>query len=934
MYPDPPLEERIDFTAVLAAELARILVWRGNRKVPGGDVPLDPAQPLATADHMKLVGLALSGGGIRSATFNLGVLQALAKLKILRHVDYLSTVSGGGYIGGWLSAMIHRAKHGIDEVEAGLDPDQATANALPQKAIARLRAFSNYLTPKVSLLSADTWSLWAIWSRNTLLNLTTLIAGTAALVLLARAFGMTGLTGFHGSDLDRLAWFSYIFLTATAASFGLNLAGKGPARWRNDKWVQILVVCPALIAAFLITGRIFASDIRDVVWTGLIISVLFGLLQVLSGFPRCFLAQHDNRAAVLLDGLLQVGVALASGYATAWMFYGLAMLMDGWLGHIYSPWLLLTVGPPSVIGVLSLGVVLNVGLMGRDIPDDIREWIGRLGAWATIYSLGWLLVFGAAIGGPGLLKFVGDWAGAWVKSIVTAAWVATTVGSLLAGKSANTGAGDPDKTNSPATTLKLLATVGPYVFMAGFVVAIALGTHELVKYSEYKAPRPAVSADPGRSGVWDVYWREMQSQRRSTVARTLWRDGRLDFKGDWYAGLLDLALLSGAIAVLMSWRVDINEFSLHHFYKNRIVRCYMGSSREQGERDPNPFTRFDYRDDLRLNKLDSPEFSGPFPIINATLNLSSGRNLAWQERKGASFIFTPVFSGYDTGLDDSGTSANRQMRVGTKLDNAYWPTWAVAKSTDGGIMLGTSVAISGAAASPNQGYHTSTAIAFLMTVFNVRLGWWLGNPAQSKADWSSPAFGLPYTVMELFGTTDATSDFVNLSDGGHFDNMGLYELVRRRCRYIVVCDAEQDETLSFGGLATAIRMCRTDFGVEIEIQKLSAIERNPDNFPESFSGNHFAIGTIHYPNGPHGTLIYVKSSITGDEPADVIGYHKRVPLFPHESTADQWFDESQFESYRRLGMHIGEKVFSSGNAAIGDGKDAFFTGLDAFVEGQ
>ena len=137
MYPDPPLEERIDFTAVLAAELARILVWRGNRKVPGGDVPLDPAQPLATADHMKLVGLALSGGGIRSATFNLGVLQALAKLKILRHVDYLSTVSGGGYIGGWLSAMIHRAKHGIDEVEAGLDPDQATANALPQKEIGR-----------------------------------------------------------------------------------------------------------------------------------------------------------------------------------------------------------------------------------------------------------------------------------------------------------------------------------------------------------------------------------------------------------------------------------------------------------------------------------------------------------------------------------------------------------------------------------------------------------------------------------------------------------------------------------------------------------------------------------------------------------------------------------------------------------------------------
>jgi len=943
MYPDPPLEERKDFTAVLAAELARILIWRGNRKVPGGDVPLDPAQPLATADAMRLVGLAFSGGGIRSATFNLGILQALAKLKVLRHVDYLSTVSGGGYIGGWLNAMIYRAKHGIDDVEAGLDPDQATGSALPQKAIARLRAFSNYLTPKVSLLSADTWSLWAIWSRNTLLNLVTLIAGTAALVLLARAFGMTGLSGFHGSALDRLAWFSYLFLSASAVSIGLNLAGKGPAKWRNDKWVQILVVCPALVAAFLITGRIFARDIRDVLWTGLIISVLYGLLQVLSGFPRCFLAQHDNRAAVLLDGLLQVGVALASGYATAWMFYGLAMLMDGWLGHIYSPWLLLTVGPPGVVGVLSLGVVLNVGLMGRDIPDDIREWIGRLGAWATIYSLGWLLVFGAAIGGPGLLKFAGVSAGTWAKSTITGAWVATTIGSLLAGNSAKTGSAAPDQTDVSATALKLLASVGPYVFMAGFVLAIALGTHELVKYSEYKAPRTAVSADPGPPGVWGVYWREMQSQRQSTVVGTLWRDGRLDFKGDWYAGLLDLALLNAVIAVLMSWRVDINEFSLHHFYKNRIVRCYLGSSREQRERNPNPFTRFDDGDDLRLNKLDSPEFSGPFPIINATLNLSSGRNLAWQERKGASFIFTPVFSGYDTGLDDSGTSANRQMRVGIDVKNGYWPTWAVAKTKlppsvsgtkYGGIMLGTSVAISGAAASPNQGYHTSTAIAFLMTVFNVRLGWWLGNPAQSKPDWSSPAFGLPYTVMELFGSTDATSDFVNLSDGGHFDNMGLYELVRRRCRYIIVCDAEQDETLSFGGLATAVRMCRTDFGVEIDIKKLTEIARKPDNTPESFSGNHFAIGTIHYPDGPDGRLIYVKSSLTGDEPADVLGYHKRVPLFPHESTADQWFDESQFESYRRLGMHIGEKVFSSGNASIGDGKDAFFTALDASVEGQ
>ena len=100
--------------------------------------------------------MAFSGGGIRSATFNLGVLQALAKLEILRYVDYLSTVSGGGYIGGWLAGMTHRLAGGIQAVEDGLDPDQANRDNLPQKAIAHLRAYSNYLTPKVSALSADT----------------------------------------------------------------------------------------------------------------------------------------------------------------------------------------------------------------------------------------------------------------------------------------------------------------------------------------------------------------------------------------------------------------------------------------------------------------------------------------------------------------------------------------------------------------------------------------------------------------------------------------------------------------------------------------------------------------------------------------------------------------------------------------------------------
>ena len=136
-----------------------------------------------------------------------------------------------------------------------------------------------------------------------------------------------------------------------------------------------------------------------------------------------------------------------------------------------------------------------------------------------------------------------------------------------------------------------------------------------------------------------------------------------------------------------------------------------------------------------------------------------------------------------------------------------------------GIGLGTAVAISGAAASPNMGHQSSPPAAFLMTMFNARLGWWMGNP-RDKYNWlrSSPRRGLLYLLNELFSLTNDRTHFVNLSDGGHFENLGIYELIRRRCRYIIACDAEQDESLTFSGLGNAIRKCRIDFGAEISVR--------------------------------------------------------------------------------------------------------------------
>jgi len=214
------------------------------------------------------------------------------------------------------------------------------------------------------------------------------------------------------------------------------------------------------------------------------------------------------------------------------------------------------------------------------------------------------------------------------------------------------------------------------------------------------------------------------------------------------------------------------------------------------------------------------------------------------------------------------------------------------------------MAISGAAANPNMGSYTSAPVAFLLTVFNVRLGQWLGNP-RHKDTWrcATPAWGLRCLLNELFaGTTDEAS-YVHLSDGGHFENMALYEMVKRRCGLIVLCDAEADEKYEYQGLGNAIRKCRIDLGIDIDLD-VKDITPEKDGEP---SKKHCAVGTIHYEHAdlkaPAGKIVYFKASLTGNESTDVQNYRATHHSFPHESTIDQWFSESQFEAYRKLGYH-------------------------------
>jgi len=167
-------------------------------------------------------------------------------------------------------------------------------------------------------------------------------------------------------------------------------------------------------------------------------------------------------------------------------------------------------------------------------------------------------------------------------------------------------------------------------------------------------------------------------------------------------------------------------------------------------------------------------------------------------------------------------------------------------------------------------------------------------------------------LREMCSKLDEKHRWVNLSDGGHIENLATTELLRRRCKYIFIGDGEADPDLHFNGLATLIRFARIDLGIEIDID-VEPLTLDEDGC----SGVHFAVGRITYPASREGGeeetgyLVYLKSSFTGDEDAVIKEYRHRNPTFPHQSTADQFFDEGQFEAYRALGQHIAEQVFAA-----------------------
>ncbi len=898
---------------------------------PPADLRIRPAAEsdvIRRAHDLNLAGLAFSGGGIRSATFNLGILQALAENKLLRDFDYLSTVSGGGYIGGWFSKWLKEEivhEHGdIRTLEAKLTPGSKAA-PVPDEPdqIKCLRQYSNYLTPKTGMFSADTWSVIATYLRNTMLNLSILVALMAAFLVLPR--GLTWLVHVHRQQhgmmfllIGLVVFLWVVYFIALSISLTPDPASKSTIFSQTQGSIIRLIVVPLMVAGFAgsiglweamgdvkVEWNKFVEELNhpsdrttfEFLWSERLHVFEFALLpgivyflvwlagwataQYRSGLPKHATVKWKNLGKEGLGHLLFAILALGLGsylvlLSLAWIStFTAGSALANHDSHLVS------LGMPFLLCLFGVTMILLVGLIGRLYTDGSREWWSRQGGWAIILVLGWMGLFVVAFYVPPTLFWINAHAPAWGAGTIASTWLGTTVAGVLAGAGKATGKREDSR------WIELITQLAPYVFTLGILTAVATLVH-------------FVSVPTGTQGM---------SLGRVDLAQYIDRYLN-DVEASDPGHLLIVMTSFLVVGLLLAWRVDINKFSLYMMYRNRLVRAYLGASSKK--RRPHPFTAFDPKDDPRFEdflKPDGTNVQKPYHIVNTTLNLVKGEELAWQTRKASGFVFTPAFCGYEMPSMPSvgGPTARQHAARGCFRPTArFGAKHTRVDDEDAGTKLGMAMAVSGAAVSPSMGYHSSPPLAFLMTIFNVRLGRWCPNPRSPKR-WqdSGPRVGLFCLIAELFGLTDANADFIYLSDGGHFENLGLYELVRRRCRLIVIIDAGADGAMNFADLGNAIRKCYTDLRIEVDID-VGSIDREPT---AEFSKAHCVAGKILYGkvdrDAPDGTLLYIKPSLTGKELADVLNYRKTDPSFPHQGTVDQWFDETQFESYRSLGYHIG-----------------------------
>lgn len=392
---------------------------------------------------------------------------------------------------------------------------------------------------------------------------------------------------------------------------------------------------------------------------------------------------------------------------------------------------------------------------------------------------------------------------------------------------------------------------------------------------------------------------------------TLWVSVKLglgapDGQGDWPAKTV------AAVAIIWTawslYGVNMNTLALHRYYRARLCECYLAvpsvpqlswwgklRARIWEGYVPTASTESNFGTVQQI-KLSTIGTSGaaPYHLLNAIVNLPASKNRNLRGRAGDFFIMSREFCGSPT----TGYVETRRL-----------------EAADPRFDLGTAMAISAAAANTNMGWRTSGVLGslrFIMTLLNVRLGYWLPNYrlAQAKGDTDvgpipNKNIGSPYLLAEMSGRIQENMNHLNLSDGGHIENLGVYELLRRKCKYIISIDGGANRDVVGGDLQLLERYASIDFGIRMEYD---LTELQP--YGEGLCKAAAILVKIFYSDGTRGWMIYLRPSITGLESAYILDHWKLSPPFPYDSILNQIFVEEKFEGYRSLGESSMRSLFS------------------------
>jgi hypothetical protein len=852
--------------------------------------PGAPLEPAPAGERFE--GLALSGGGIRSATFSLGVLQALAETRRVRKVaepgqppasfrdsmlarfDYLSTVSGGGFIGSFLVGLFVPGRLFSAKPVEKQAKDEDTAENAANRALAVLGS------GPPERIRADT-----VENMETRLH-----APLAWLRENGRYLVPTGSGDFvYAAGMGLRNWVSLHVVIGVALLLALTLLAALRGVVLGQSWNSVLDLECLLLdnaldglarlsdAAAACVSKCPAPSLSGVIWWSSLFPLALAplLLWVLpTGIAFWTTSRRANGISYPFNRSMW-GMTLAAA-----VFAGMAWCRAGGSDDLRPVWLGLAL-------LTLLGVVLHMVLAvfqpsARKQAVLLTRWLGAgLVATAVLLLLGVVETLGNTL---------------YLLTIQHLAWLPSLPAALAAALAwAGKKIGASGKGAAPGWMQKMpLTTLGGFV---GLAVLLLIAT----------------------VWAWGVQWLAWRGATPSVGAMS----GAAHLK----------LLLAQAVAWLLlavgvgQFPAFINLSSLQSFYAARLIRTYLGAS--NGERFDGDPGKLSAAEPLPGDNLPFTELYGekklktwaPLHLVNVTLNktIDPAEQLVQRDRKGQPMAVMP----YGFGID--GTRNLFKPAGGNFPLN---PT----------MHLGDWVGTSGAAFSTGIGRETTLGMSLLMGAANVRLGvWWASGVHEQKPPawwrlhaWAGRGLGALFRTQTYLGY-EFTARFYGLrrrwqylSDGGHFENTALYELLRgwRKVGFILASDNSADPDYRFDDLANLIRLARIDLRTEVSVvADFGASTLLPHVFGTTtqFSAdgskpNPAALllkaQSLDDAKAPPCWIVLLKPSKQAGAPADVLQYARTHPAFPQEPTADQFFDEAQWESYRRLGQHIAGRVLA------------------------